>query len=93
MSYHYEDVDRKTGKSRSQLRRELYEKHPHKSKILLELTVVSTGVCDPFPTEYIVCRTKSGQDVLVKPHDVVYQEVEGIEIKLAIAMEETNDNE
>jgi len=47
----------------------LEKRYPEGAKILIEALIVGVGVCDPYPTEYILCRG-SRQDFIVFPEEV-----------------------
>lgn len=58
-------------KERQECQWAMEKKFPKGSKIILEVTVERAGVCDPFPTEYIICRTKDGKEFIAKTQDIL----------------------
>ena len=54
---------------RTQRLARLEKKYPTGTKILTEVLVIGVGICDPYPTEYILCRGFR-QDFIVFPEEV-----------------------
>ena len=56
-------------KERNERTLALQERFPTGTKILVEVEVLDVGVSDPWPTDFIVCRS-SRSDLIVFPKDV-----------------------